>query len=81
MEKKLTVQEVERIVDACNMSPDAVARLVSDAKGFFASAADDKVTITRQMLRDNLWILKELVAESPSHIVHADSTLGCHTFQ
>ena len=40
---------------------------------------DDKVAITRQMLRDNLWILKDLVVASPTQIVHADSTLGCHT--
>ena len=75
MEKKLTVGEVQQIVGASDMPAHSVSTLVTEATSLVSSAADDKVTITRQMLRDNLWILKDLVVASPTQIVHADSTL------
>ena len=76
MEKKLTGEEVQQIVDASDIPAPSVSALVTEAASLFSSAADDKVTITRRMLRDNLWILKDLVVASPTQIVHADSTLG-----
>ena len=79
MEKKLTGGEAQQIVGASDMPAHSVSTMVTEATSSFSSAADDKVAITRQMLRDNLWILKDLVVASPTQIVHADSTLGCHT--
>lgn len=79
MEKKLTAEEIAAIVGRCQMPEIAVNKLNADAVALFSKAADDATPITRLMVKQNLWILKELVSESPSQIIHADSKLGCHT--
>lgn len=79
MEKKLTAEEIAAVVGRCQMPDNAVNLLKADAVKLFSKAADDAIPITRRMVKENLWILKELVSESPSHIMHADSKLGCHT--
>lgn len=79
MEKKLTAEEIAAIVGRCQMPENAVNQLKADAVVLFSKAADDAIPITRRMVKENLWILKELVSESPSQIIHADSKLGCHT--
>jgi len=76
MEKKLSEAEVENVVGRCSVPERVVNQLMVDAKKVFDMAADSEVTITRGIARDGLWIVRELVHESPAHIVHADSTLS-----
>lgn len=76
MERKFSVEEVQCVAGRCQVPAARLDVLMSDARALFGNAAGEKVTITRRMVCESLWLMRELVQESPVQIVHVDSILS-----
>lgn len=76
MERKFSVEEVQSVALRCQIPAARLDVLMSDARALFGNAAGEKVTITRRMVCESLWLMRELVQESPVQIVHVDSILS-----